>query len=281
MLDWLTRTIAGYLAVLALGLIIGYASRRYRGRVKVSLATHIEQSWTDRSIHMSITNHGNDPIIVDSWTVHMPMEELLPRLAKETHNPEPPEAKRLSSIRRFTRLIGRLLRKRNRVAMANDLSRILRTGAPWRDLPPDYGDWKNTSPPLLPLAGPERLGHLRKRNRVAMANDLSRSLAFSLLNEPHLQHQLMDPGTTQRIEPRESAARIFPRTSTVPQTQPIVSDTQHLTIIPSCHVIGHRRRLWGWPSFLGGNSIPISAQLTPRASTVKFSIAEAETACNR
>ena len=21
---------------------------------------------------------------------------------------------------------------------------ILRTGAPWRDLPPDYGDWKNT-----------------------------------------------------------------------------------------------------------------------------------------
>ncbi|MBR1603079.1 MAG: IS5 family transposase [Synergistaceae bacterium] len=22
---------------------------------------------------------------------------------------------------------------------------ILRTGAPWRDLPPDYGDWKNTN----------------------------------------------------------------------------------------------------------------------------------------
>jgi len=22
---------------------------------------------------------------------------------------------------------------------------ILRTGAPWRDLPPDYGDWKNTT----------------------------------------------------------------------------------------------------------------------------------------
>ena len=21
---------------------------------------------------------------------------------------------------------------------------VLRTGAPWRDLPPDYGDWKNT-----------------------------------------------------------------------------------------------------------------------------------------
>ena len=24
------------------------------------------------------------------------------------------------------------------------VSWILRTGAPWRDLPPDYGDWKNT-----------------------------------------------------------------------------------------------------------------------------------------
>ena len=26
----------------------------------------------------------------------------------------------------------------------NAVFRIIRTGAPWRDLPPDYGDWKNT-----------------------------------------------------------------------------------------------------------------------------------------
>jgi transposase len=26
----------------------------------------------------------------------------------------------------------------------NTIFWILRTGAPWRDLPPDYGDWKNT-----------------------------------------------------------------------------------------------------------------------------------------
>ena len=25
---------------------------------------------------------------------------------------------------------------------------ILRTGKPWRDLPPNYGDWKNTQMPL-------------------------------------------------------------------------------------------------------------------------------------
>ena len=28
--------------------------------------------------------------------------------------------------------------------MINAVFWILRTGAPWRDLPPDYGDWKNT-----------------------------------------------------------------------------------------------------------------------------------------
>ena len=34
---------------------------------------------------------------------------------------------------------------------------ILRTGAPWRDLPPVRG-LEEHPPPLLPLAGPERLG---------------------------------------------------------------------------------------------------------------------------
>ena len=30
---------------------------------------------------------------------------------------------------------------------------ILRTGAPWRDLPPDLGDWKRCAAAVLPLAG--------------------------------------------------------------------------------------------------------------------------------
>ena len=37
---------------------------------------------------------------------------------------------------------------------------ILRTGAPWRDLPPDYGDWKNTHRRFCPLAGPGRVGQI-------------------------------------------------------------------------------------------------------------------------
>ena len=33
---------------------------------------------------------------------------------------------------------------RNNRLFINAVFWILRTGAPWRDLPPDYGDWKNT-----------------------------------------------------------------------------------------------------------------------------------------
>ena len=35
---------------------------------------------------------------------------------------------------------------------------ILRTGAPWRDLPPDYGDWKNTHRRFKPLERQKHLG---------------------------------------------------------------------------------------------------------------------------
>ena len=96
-----------------------------------------------------------------------------------------------------------------------------------------------------------------------MANELSGTFARSMLNDPHFRHQLLDSGTTQRIEPGERAVRSFPRTSTVPQAQTIVSKSQHLTIIPSCHVVGRRRRIWGWPSILGGGPIPIAAQFNP------------------
>ena len=35
---------------------------------------------------------------------------------------------------------------------------ILRTGAPWRDLPPDYGIWNTVQRRFLPLAGQGHLG---------------------------------------------------------------------------------------------------------------------------
>ena len=204
MLEWLGQIIVKH--------TLGYAIRWLRSRLKVSLATHIEQSWSDRSIHMSITNEGNSPIIVDSWTVHMPLEELLPGVAKRVVKPEPTRPKRISSIRRFAVRIRRLLYKENHIADKNELSRLL---------------------------------------------------ARSALNEPHGRHELLDPGTRQRIEAGESAVRSFPRTSAIRGKLTITPNTQCLTIIPSCHVVGHRRRIWGFPSYLSSGPILVAAQLNP------------------
>ena len=204
MLEWLAQAIAKH--------TLGYAIRWYRSRLKISLVTHIEQSWSDRVIRISITNHGNAPIIVDSWTVHIPLEELLPGVPQRDDEPEPPRPKRIGSIRRSAGRISRLLYKGGHIANMNQLSRLL---------------------------------------------------ARSMLNEFHGRHQLLDPGTRQRIEAGESAVRSFPRTSAVQQQQTIPSNTQRLTIIPSCHVVGHRRRIWGLPSYLLGGPIPIAVQLIP------------------
>ena len=204
MLEWLGQIIVKH--------TLGYAIGWHRSRLKVSLATHIEQSWSDRSIHMSITNEGNSPIIVDSWTVHMPLEELLPGVAKRVVKPEPTRPKRISSIRRFAVRIRRLLYKENHIADKNELSRLL---------------------------------------------------ARSALNEPHGRHELLDPGTRQRIEAGESAVRSFPRTSAIRGKLTITPNTQCLTIIPSCHVVGHRRRIWGFPSYLSSGPILVAAQLNP------------------
>ena len=209
--------VAAGIVVLGIGFAGGYAYRWYRSRNKVSLATHIEQSWSDRSIRMSITNHGNAPIIVDSWTVHMPTEELLPWLgellggpAETDHKPEPSRRRRLSSALRLARRIWRLL---------------------------------------------------SKRNPIARKNEAARAVAHSILKKLHATHQLLDPGTTQRIGPGESEVRSFPRIGTGPQMPKIASDAQSLTIIPSCHVVGHRGRMWGWPSILlGDGHIPMALQ---------------------
>ena len=203
-MEWIAQAIAKS--------ALGYAVRLYRSRLKVSLETHIEQSLSDRTIDISITNHGNTPIIVDSWTVHMPLEELLPGIAGVVDKPESRPPKRFGRIRGVTKRINRLLYK----------------GSP-----------------------------------LANMNEISQLLAQSALGEPHGRHQLLDSGARQRIEARESVVHRFPRTGSLTQTWKIVSNTQQLTIIPSCHIVGHRGRIWGLPSYLIGGPVPISVQITP------------------
>jgi transposase len=41
---------------------------------------------------------------------------------------------------------------KNKRQFINAVFCILRTGSPWRDLPPDYGSWKNIHRRFLPLS---------------------------------------------------------------------------------------------------------------------------------
>lgn len=184
MLEWLAQTVAKH--------TLGYVVRWHRSRLKVSLATHIDQSSSDRSISMSITNHGKTPIIVDSWTVHIPMDYVMPQVAERLGQPEPEPVNRVSGLRRFGGRIARLLYRGTHITRMNEVSRLL---------------------------------------------------AQSTLHEVHWRHELLDPGARQRIEAGESTERSFPRAGGVRQVPTIVSDGERLTIIPSCHVVGHRGRI--------------------------------------
>ena len=219
-MHWLIQTVVQSVIALCIGMAIGYGAHWHRNRLKVTVETHIDQSWSDRVIHISIMNHGKAPITVDSWTVHMPLEQLLPEVAAIINKHNQPRFKHLSRIHRISKRIRH---------------------------------------------------HMLKRDRLTMENDLNRAFARSMLYEPHMRHQLMAPGSTERIGPGESAVCVFPRTSTVPSERPIVSNTEQLTIIPSCHVVGRRRRFWGLPSFLFSGTIPMAARFThPRIDSEDY-----------
>src|SRR5450631_3182304 len=56
---------------------------------------------------------------------------------------------------------------------------ILRTGAPWRDLPPDYGGWSNTHRRFIRWRDKGHLGgvagKIDRRTRLRMAHDRCQS----------------------------------------------------------------------------------------------------------
>ena len=47
---------------------------------------------------------------------------------------------------------------------------ILRTGAPWRDLPPDYGSWSNTV--VLSVGETKHLGRFARKNNATWLKTL-------------------------------------------------------------------------------------------------------------
>jgi len=67
---------------------------------------------------------------------------------------------------------------------------ILRTGAPWRDLPPDYGDWKNTH---------RRFCRWRDRG-------VWERLLAAVIDEPDLEWLMID-ATHIKVHPHAAGAR--------------------------------------------------------------------------
>ena len=67
---------------------------------------------------------------------------------------------------------------------------ILRTGAPWRDLPPDYGDWKNTH---------RRFCRWRDKGIWALLQE-------RLIKEPDLEWLMIDASHI-KVHPHASGAR--------------------------------------------------------------------------
>ena len=71
---------------------------------------------------------------------------------------------------------------------------ILHTGAPWRDLPPDYGDWKNTHrPPRL------RPGSWRDRGVWA-------GLLEAVMDDPDFEWLMIDASYI-KAHPHSAGAR--------------------------------------------------------------------------
>ena len=67
---------------------------------------------------------------------------------------------------------------------------ILRTGAPWRDLPPDYGDWKNT----------------HRRFCRWRDNKIWESLLEQMIDEPDFEWLMIDASHC-KVHPHAAGAR--------------------------------------------------------------------------
>ena len=207
MWDWLP-------ALLVKLVPIGPVIKWLRSSIVVTLETHIEQSMSDREVSMSITNHGNTDIIIDEWTVHMPISDVFPEIRQTDDTPQTP---RPSTFR-----IKRYIASRSK----------------------GFLNWIN------------------RKSDIDTMNEWNQVQANSLLGEHHWRHQLLGSGHRQRIPAGESLVRRFPQSSVLQETMPKIN-VETITIIPSCHIVRQRGRIWGGIAILGGGPVPISLQFNP------------------
>lgn len=210
-LKWLVDTVLKQVVVLLLGLVLGYLIHSAKSRIRVTITTHIEQTLSDRRINVGIRNYGDVPVVVDSWTVHIPGSDVFPFLEglETCEKAPPPKRWRLSRLRRFAVRI---------------------------------------------------LGRISRGSRIESGNYLAEFMAQSQLGALDLKHQLLPPGTTVTIGSGESVVRQFPLHGDLQGMLSYTSEIKILTIIPSCHIYGRRRRVWGMASIISaGGVIPFSA----------------------
>ena len=74
--------------------------------------------------------------------------------------------------------------------IANYVDLAIRTGAPWRDLPPDYGDWKNTH---------GRFSRWRDK-------DLWETLLHVVMDEPDFEWLMIDASHC-KVHPHATSAK--------------------------------------------------------------------------
>ena len=189
-------------------------TRSIREGSVVTVDTHIQQSLTERRITISIWNRSDKPVVVDSWTVHIPARYFFPNIESlnTTDN---------AKTGRYRRL----------------------------------------------LSGPQRIANrgvcrFSERARVARSNYLAERLAQVTLGMLDFEHQLLDPGVTVVIGPKEREVLSFPKPGGLQGLPSLGDDIETLVIIPSCRIVGQQRRFWGMASALSvAGGIPMSVYL--------------------
>ena len=125
----MSELVAGLVgAVIAWVLSIGtsYSVGKWRSRVRVSLRMHLEPSRGSddghRKVLVSLRNHGRVSVVVDSCTVHLPLDQIVPEgLASELRSLAPKRRRSLresnwgfKQVRRLITGLRRVLFRRSR-----------------------------------------------------------------------------------------------------------------------------------------------------------------------
>ena len=78
---WFIQTVGAVLIAILLSSVIGYTLYKFRERKKVSVVI-VAEAWAPISeIAVVVSNHGRAPVVITELSVHIPVEEIAPKLS--------------------------------------------------------------------------------------------------------------------------------------------------------------------------------------------------------